>query len=106
RSLMNKHADDVNGVQADGSTALHWAVLHDNLELTNQLLGAGANAKAATRYNITPLSLACTNGNVAIIERLLKAGADPNGTSEKGETMLMTASLTGKVDAVKVLLAY
>jgi len=98
RSLMNQHGD-VNGVQADGSTALHWAVLHDNIELTNQLLDAGANAKAATRYNITPLSLACTNGNATIIERLLKAGADPNGTSEKGETMLMTASLTGKVDA-------
>ena len=105
RSLLNQRVD-VNGAQADGSTALHWAVLRDNLELTNQLLDAGANSWAATRYNITPLSLACTNGNAAVIERLLKAGADANGTSEKGETMLMTASLTGKVDAVKVLLAH
>ncbi len=60
--------------------------------------------KAATRYNITPLSLACTNGNATIIESLLKAGADANATSEEGQTALMTASLTGKVDAIKVLL--
>ena len=105
RSLLNQHAD-VNGVQADGSTALHWAVLHDDLKLTDQLLAAGANVKAATRYNFTPLSLACTNGDAAIVERLIKAGADPNATSANGETALMTASLTGKTDAIKVLLSH
>ena len=69
--------------------------------LVDLLLAAGANVKAATRYNITPLSLACTNGNARIVDRLLKAGADPNGTSEEGQTALMTASLTGKPDAVQ-----
>ena len=62
---------------------------------------AGANAKASTRYNITPLYLAAVNGNAAIIERLLKAGADPNGTVAEGQTMLMTAALSGKADAVQ-----
>ena len=61
------------------------------------LLAAGANVKAATRYNITPLSLACTNGDAAIIEHLLKAGADPNAPPKKARPLLMTAALTGKV---------
>jgi len=69
------------------------------------LLTAGANAKSTTRYNITPLYLACTNGNAAIVEKLLKAGADPNGASEDGETPLMTAALNGNPDVVKILLS-
>jgi len=95
---------DVNGTDVDGSTALHWAVQRDNVELVDLLLGAGANPKIASRYNITPLYLACMNGNAAVIERLLEAGADANGTAEDGETALMTAALTGKPDAIKVLL--
>jgi len=67
---------------------------------------AGANAKAATRYNITPLFLASTNGNAGLIERLLKAGVDANSTSEQGETALMTAALNGTADAVRVLLMH
>ena len=68
------------------------------------LIAAGANVKAATRYNITPLSLACTNGSTAIIERLLQAGVDPNSKSEEGETALMTAARTGMPEALKLLL--
>lgn len=104
RSLIAARVD-VNATEVDGSTALHWAAQQDNPELVDLLLAAGANAKTATRYNVTPLSLACMNGNALIIERLLKAGADPNSTSEDGETALMTASLTGKIPAIKVLLA-
>ena len=36
------------------------------------LLRAGANVKAANRYGVTPLSLACTNGNGAMVELLLE----------------------------------
>ena len=60
-------------------TALHWAAYHDDdLEIGELLLVAGADVKAANRYGVTPLSLACTNGNGAMVELLLKAGADPN----------------------------
>ena len=69
--------------RADGFTALHWAAQRDNLEIADLLLAAGANVKAASRYNITPLSLACTNGDAAMIDRFLKAGADPNATPSK-----------------------
>ncbi len=105
RALLAQHVN-LNVREADGSTALHWAVQRDNLEITDLLIAAGADVKTETTYRITPLSLACTNGNATIVEHLLRAGADPNGTSEEGQTALMTASLTGRTEAVKVLLSH
>ncbi len=104
RSAIQQHVD-VNAAEPDGATALHWATRLNDLESAGLLLDAGANAKATTRYGITPLSLACVNGNAALIEKLLKAGADPNAATPEGETALMTASRTGKLDAVNALLA-
>ena len=46
-------------------TALHWAAYQDDLGIAGLLVRAGANVKAANRYGVTPLSLACTNGNPA-----------------------------------------
>jgi ankyrin repeat protein len=105
RTLLTLHAD-VNAVETDGSTALHWAAQRNNVEIADLLIAAGAKPNAPTRYNITPLFLACTNGNAALIEHLLKAGVDANSTSEQGETALMTAALNGTANAVRVLLMH
>jgi ankyrin repeat protein len=105
QALLPQHPD-VNAADADGSTALHWAVRHDDLETANLLLRGGANVKAVTHYGVTPLNLACVNGNAPMIETLLKAGADANAAVPGGETALMTASRTGKVNAVKALLTH
>jgi uncharacterized protein len=91
--------------EVDGTTALHRAVERDDLPAATALLKAGADANAANRYGVTPLSLACTNGDGAMVSQLLKAGADPNAAIPGGETPLMTAARTGRLDAVKALLA-
>jgi len=104
-SLIRQRAA-INAPEADGTTALHWAVRHDDGDLIDRLIRAGADVKAANRYGVTPLYLACQNGSAKTIERLLKAGADVNAAVNEGETALMTASRTGSVDAVNVLLAH
>ena len=91
-------------IEADGTTALHWAVRQNDVELTDRLLRSGADATAANRYGVTPLSLAALNGNAHLIERLLAAGADANEVSTDGETMLLSVARVGNVAAAKVLL--
>jgi ankyrin repeat protein len=103
RALPQQKAE-INTVQPDGMTALHWAVRNDDLETANRLLKAGARIDAATRYGVTPLYLACANGSAPMIDTLLRAGAGANTANPGGETALMTAARTGKVDAVKLLL--
>ena len=104
RTLLDARAD-VNAVQPDGTTALHWAVERDAIEIVQLLIRAGADVKATNRYGATPLWLASLNGNAATIGVLLEAGADPSAASDEGETALMVAARTGKVDAVNLLLA-
>ena len=104
RALLAKNAD-VNAPQVDGSTALHWAVEANDLELTDVLLRAGARVSAANQAGVTPLQLAAVNGNAALIEKLIAAGADPNAPlTASGDTALMLAARTGVLAAVQVLL--
>jgi ankyrin repeat protein len=81
-------------------------VRQDDQELVDGLIKAGANVKAANRYGVTPLYLACVNGRAPMIAKLLDAGADANGATTEGETPLMTVARTGSVEAAKVLLAH
>ena len=105
RELITQNVD-VNSPQADGATALHWAVHRDDLETVNMLIEAGANVSVTNDFGVMPLSLACTNGNASIVETLLKAGADSGATLLTGETLLMTAAYAGDLETVDVLLRH
>jgi ankyrin repeat protein len=104
RSLLGRRVE-VDTPQIDGMTALHWAAYHDDLEIADLLVRAGANVKAASRYGVTPLSLACTNGSGPMVQLLLKGGADANAPLPGGETPLMTAARTGSLASVRALLS-
>ena len=95
---------DVNTTDADGSTALHWAVHGDQFPLVEILINAGSDVSKTNRYGVSPTFLAAENGNSAILRLLLNAGADPNGTMPGDETVLMTAARTGEPELVRSLL--
>jgi ankyrin repeat protein len=95
---------DVNAAQVDGTTALHWAAYHDDVETVRLLVEAGANVNVVNRYGVPPLAQACTNGNDAIVKLLLEAGADANATMKGGESVLMLAARSGNIEAVAALL--
>jgi ankyrin repeat protein len=103
RTLL-KSGEDVNAAQGDGMTALHWAARHGDLELTQMLLYAGANVKAATRLGgYTPLLLAADRGHAGVIAALVSGGADVNAPNTLGTTPLMLAAASGNPQAVTIL---
>jgi ankyrin repeat protein len=95
---------EIDAAEADGTTALHWAVVGDNGDLVRMLLRAGADPNAANRYGVTPLQAAAVNGTASITGMLAEAGADVNAVLPEGETVLMTAARTGNTATVELLL--
>ena len=105
RALLAQEVD-VNTREGDGATALHWAVVRDDVEVVGALLRAGADVDAANDYGVSPLSLACTNRNATMVGKLLGAGANPDVATSMGETGLMTCARTGAADALEILFAH
>ena len=104
RALL-KQKVDVNAVQPDGATALHWAVHLDAVDAAKLLLDGGAKVDAANELAVTPLALAAQNGSAGMGRLLLARGASPNAPFLTGETPLMTAAETGNLDLVQAMLA-
>ena len=101
---MLRSGTAVDVTLADGSTALAWTVHWNNIQMTEDLLKAGANPDKGNDFGIGPLYLACENRNFPIIDRLLNAGANPDAATWAGETVLMTCARTGSVDGINALL--
>jgi ankyrin repeat protein len=96
---------DPNQADADGTTALHWAVHRGDSGSVAALVASGAAVDAANRYGVRPAYLAAENGDAATLRALLEAGADPRATFAEGETLLMTAARAGDVATIASLLA-
>ncbi len=95
---------DVNQKSADGTTALHWAVYHDDLHLVERLIAARADVNARNQFGATPMSEAAIIGNVQVLRKLLAAGADVESPNAENQTALMILSRTSNVDAARLLL--
>ena len=103
-ALIQKGSDDVNGKLPDGTSALHWAVRSDDLEMVSLLLKVKADANAADPDGITPLALACANANAEIVRKLIASGANPDIADAGGETPLMAAVRRPQMESIRILL--
>ncbi len=96
---------DVNQADPDGTTALHWAVVGDHLEIVQALLEAGAKPNVRNVYGRTPLAVALDHANEPLTLALLKSGADPRMRLSGMGTALIAAARTGNAAIINALRA-
>jgi len=72
-------------------TALHNAVVTNDLHGTKALLEAGANPNCSARGGMTPLHYAATQRNGDLVRLLLEYGANPEARTARRRTVLLFA---------------
>lgn len=87
---------DVNATNENGTTALHYAVAHNNVEGMRQLIAAKANLNIKGGYGGgTPLHAASFGfSHLPVLPLLLEAGADTEVKNDRGQTVF-TSTLEG-----------
>ncbi len=102
--LSARPQTDVNQRSSDGTSALHWAVYHDDVPLIERLLTLGADPNVRNDYGATPLSVAAVVGNPVVVGKLLEAGADAESPNGDGQTALMIIARTSNLEVARLLL--
>jgi 26S proteasome non-ATPase regulatory subunit 10 len=105
RSLINEDAKQVDAVDADGRTPLHWAASSGSLDVARFLIDQNAEVDKPDSSGWTSLHIAVSAGRDDIVQELVGAGADVNGKNDKGLTPLHYAASKSRVDIGRFLIS-
>jgi ankyrin repeat protein len=99
-------ASVAGALDADGSTALHYAALEGELPLLDWLVNHGADLTAVDKLGCTALHLAGQDGTVPVLELLVEHGADITAVDIDHATALHFASANGHIAAMEWLVTH
>lgn len=107
RALIAR-GDDIQAVDNDGATPLHYAAYLANAEIARVLVQSGARVDAKNGKGQTPLHEIAghlhRDGDEATMIVLLDAGASLSARDNDGATPLHAAAIGGHLQAAKLLL--
>ncbi|CAH1773388.1 unnamed protein product, partial [Owenia fusiformis] len=107
KSLLDKV---VNMADANGNTAIHYAVSHCNFEIVTLLLDTGLcnvnkpNKAGYTAIMLASLAVIQTELQKTVVRHLFEAGDVNARASQAGQTALMLAVSHGRTDTVSLLM--
>jgi len=101
-TLLNRGAN-IEIVDHNGLTVLHWAAKQGEVDLATLLLDCGANVDARDHDGLAPLRYAA---DVVIVDLLLRHGADVDARDRWGRTALWHAVDRRRADFVAHLLRH
>ncbi|KAF7977136.1 hypothetical protein HWV62_4537 [Athelia sp. TMB] len=88
RSLVSEVPKQVNAVDVDGRTPLHWAASSGSIDIVRYLIDQKAEVDKADGSGWTPLHIASSAGQEEVVKELVGAGADVDRKNDKGITPL------------------
>ena len=100
-----RNGADVNLIDDNEATALHYAAGLGYYDYVQLLLKNGAKINAKAADGNTPLDLATITNNYNVVELLLSKGANINNTDKLKNTSLITAAEYNYPDLVKLFLS-
>ena len=84
KSLLARGARVNAVIPSTGQTALMWATSERHLDVTRELIAAGADVRSQATLGFTPLLFAARNGDVEAGKLLIAAGAGVNDRGADG----------------------
>lgn len=87
-----------------GETALHRAVLGEDMAMIDFLLQKGASTTHANHFGRTVLHYAAMGGNLRQVVRLIEAGSDVFALDVRGSTPLHEAAAADATDVYQYLI--
>ena len=106
RTLLKAEADPDIPISSAGTTALHAAVLINNIPLLELLLQHNADPNYQDVYGFSVLHTASVSGNLTMVKLLLKAGAYTHLSAKGLSTPLHFACINGHIEIVKELIKH
>ncbi|XP_067930855.1 palmitoyltransferase ZDHHC17-like [Watersipora subatra] len=105
KQLVQQGAD-VNELDAEGSSLLHWAAINNQQEIAGLYIDNGAVIdKYGGTIHSTPLHWATRQGHLPMVVQLMRVGADPTAVDGEGYQCIHLCSMFGHSKIVAYLVA-
>jgi len=103
RQMCQSKSCPVDAANFEGTTALIKAAIHEQVDIVDILIAAGASVNLSDDRGRTALMLAAANGSIASMQALLGGGCDCGAVALNGWTAFAYSAEGGHLEACKLL---